>query len=90
MCTQIDEIESNLNLIEYTLNSLVEENLSNDNQDIIIEMDNLSRESEKIIHKLETAAMFKNKEDSYFAYMDIQSGSGGTEAQDWVAMLMRM
>ena len=90
LCTQIDEIESNLNLIEYTLNSLVEENLSNDNQDIIIEMDNLSRESEKIIHKLETAAMFKNKEDSYFAYMDIQSGSGGTEAQDWVAMLMRM
>ena len=72
------------------LNSIVEESLSDDNQDIILEMDNLSCESEKVIHKLETAAMFKKKEDSYFAYMDIQSGSGGTEAQDWVAMLLRM
>ncbi len=90
LCTEIDEIDSNLKLIEYTLNSIVEESLSDDNQDIILEMDNLSRESEKVIHKLETAAMFKKKEDSYFAYMDIQSGSGGTEAQDWVAMLLRM
>ncbi len=53
-------------------------------------MENLSRDCEKLINKLETAAMFKKKEDSYYAYMDIQSGSGGTEAQDWVAMLMRM
>ena len=34
--------------------------------------------------------MFKQKEDQYDAYVDIQSGSGGTEAQDWVAMLLRM
>ena len=53
-------------------------------------MENLSSDCEKLINKLEAAAMFKKKEDSYYAYMDIQSGSGGTEAQDWVAMLMRM
>ena len=34
--------------------------------------------------------MFRTKEDQYDAYIDIQSGSGGTEAQDWVAMLLRM
>ncbi len=53
-------------------------------------MENLTSDCEKLINKLEAAAMFKKKEDSYYAYMDIQSGSGGTEAQDWVAMLMRM
>jgi Protein chain release factor B len=53
-------------------------------------MEKLSSDCEKLINKLEAAAMFKKKEDSYYAYMDIQSGSGGTEAQDWVAMLMRM
>ena len=50
----------------------------------------LINKSKKIINQLETSAMFKNKEDAYCAYMDIHSGSGGTEAQDWVAMLMRM
>ena len=38
-------------------------------------MENLSCDCEKLINKLEVAAMFKKKEDSYYAYMDIQSGS---------------
>ena len=28
--------------------------------------------------------------DSHSAFMDIQAGAGGTEAQDWAQMLMRM
>ena len=39
---------------------------------------------------LEFTRMFDRKEDSNNAYLDIQSGSGGTEAQDWAAMLLRM
>jgi peptide chain release factor 2 len=39
---------------------------------------------------METRQMFRTKEDPMNAYIDIQSGSGGTEAQDWVAMLLRM
>ncbi len=40
--------------------------------------------------KLEFARMFSNKMDPNNAFMDIQSGSGGTEAQDWANMLLRM
>jgi peptide chain release factor 2 len=34
--------------------------------------------------------MFSKKMDSSSAYIEIQSGSGGTEAQDWAEMLLRM
>ena len=39
---------------------------------------------------LEFRRMFTNKMDPSSAYVDIQSGSGGTEAQDWAEMLLRM
>ncbi len=42
------------------------------------------------IEKLEFQRMFSGEMDSNSAYMDIQSGSGGTEAQDWAEMLLRM
>ena len=34
--------------------------------------------------------MFSGKMDQANTYLDIQSGSGGTEAQDWAEMLLRM
>jgi len=39
---------------------------------------------------LEFQKMFPGKMDPNSAFMDIQSGSGGTEAQDWAEMLLRM
>ncbi len=39
---------------------------------------------------LEFRRMFSGEMDANNAYMDIQSGSGGTEAQDWAEMLLRM
>lgn len=42
------------------------------------------------IEKLEFRRMFSGEMDANNAYLDIQSGSGGTEAQDWAQMLMRM
>ena len=43
-----------------------------------------------LLEKLEFARMFSNKMDPNNAFLDIQSGSGGTEAQDWANMLLRM
>ena len=40
--------------------------------------------------KLEFSRMFSGPMDSNNAYLDIQSGSGGTEAQDWAEMVLRM
>lgn len=43
-----------------------------------------------IIESLEFRRMFSKELDKNEAYLDIQSGSGGTEAQDWAQMLLRM
>lgn len=43
-----------------------------------------------ILEKLEFRRMFSGPMDSADCYVDIQAGSGGTEAQDWAEMLLRM
>ncbi len=40
--------------------------------------------------KLEFARMFSGKMDGAPAFVDIQAGAGGTEAQDWAEILLRM
>ncbi|OCG57660.1 peptide chain release factor 2 [Gilliamella sp. Nev3-1] len=45
---------------------------------------------EKKLAGLEFRRMFSGNYDSADCYLDIQSGSGGTEAQDWAEMLLRM
>lgn len=50
------------------------------------ELDDLEQQ----LAKLEFQRMFPREIDAHNAYLDIQSGSGGTEAQDWAEMLLRM
>lgn len=45
---------------------------------------------EGALEKLEFRRMFSGETDENNAYLDIQAGSGGTEAQDWAEMLLRM
>ncbi|MDB2543701.1 peptide chain release factor 2 [Woeseiaceae bacterium] len=54
--------------------------------DILTEIDNL----EKQVALLEFRRMFNGEMDDSNAFIDIQSGAGGTEAQDWAEMLLRM
>ena len=42
------------------------------------------------LEALEFRRMFSGGTDSANAYLDIQAGSGGTEAQDWAEMMLRM
>ena len=45
---------------------------------------------EKQLAELEFQRMFSGEMDPNNAFLDVQSGSGGTEAQDWAEMLLRM
>ncbi|MEO8808701.1 MAG: peptide chain release factor 2 [Rhodanobacter sp.] len=45
---------------------------------------------ESEVAKLEFQRMFSGKMDAMNAFVDIQAGAGGTEAQDWAEMLLRM
>ena len=47
-------------------------------------------ETESSIATYEFERMFSGEMDRNSAYLDIQSGSGGTEAQDWAEMILRM
>jgi len=46
--------------------------------------------TESVVAGLEFRRMFSGEMDENNAYLDIQSGAGGTEAQDWADMLLRM
>jgi len=55
-------------------------------QGVVSDLDKL----EERLAALEFRRMFSGEMDPNNAFMDIQSGSGGTEAQDWANMLLRM
>jgi peptide chain release factor 2 len=53
-------------------------------------VDSDSLQIEQQVAQLEFRRMFANPMDGNNCFMEFQSGSGGTEAQDWAAMLLRM
>jgi len=55
-------------------------------QGVVADLDKL----EQRLAALEFRRMFSGEMDPHNAFMDIQAGSGGTEAQDWANMLLRM
>lgn len=64
--------------------------LSENDQDLVHSVVHDLEQVEKKLEVLEFRRMFPNPMDSHSAYLDIQAGSGGTEAQDWAEMLLRM
>jgi peptide chain release factor 2 len=53
---------------------------------VVADLDRLGKRTEA----LEFQRMFSGKMDSHNCFVDIQAGAGGTEAQDWAEMLLRM
>ena len=82
----VDLVEGLNNSVE-DLNELFE--LSEDESEANQLKEELFNVEEKIAD-LEFRRMFSGKMDQANTYLDIQSGSGGTEAQDWAEMLLRM
>lgn len=68
------------------LEMAVEEADSDTVAEVEIEITGLDEE----LAKLEFRRMFSGPMDANNAFLDIQSGSGGTEAQDWAEMMLRM
>ncbi len=82
----IDKLDEGLVDSDDLLMMAVEENDQDSVDELIAELDELDEH----LAKLEFRRMFNGEMDSQNAYIDIQSGSGGTEAQDWADMLLRM
>jgi peptide chain release factor 2 len=59
-------------------------------QELVAEVELELSRLEKAIDGLEFQRMFAGELDQNNCYLEIQSGSGGTEAQDWAEMILRM
>ncbi len=61
-----------------------------DDAEALMEIEREALQLGKRLGKLEFLRMFAGELDIASAFVDIQAGSGGTEAQDWAEMLLRM
>lgn len=90
---QLEEVVNTLFELEQSLNDADELLIiaAEDNDEEAIEsiIQDLNSDEAKIAG-LEFRRMFSGEMDSNNAFLDIHSGSGGTEAQDWAEMLLRM
>ncbi|MGK2946340.1 MAG: peptide chain release factor 2 [Candidatus Malihini olakiniferum] len=82
----IDQMIQGLEDVSGLFELAVEEHDKEALNDTITEVNALAAK----LAKLEFQRMFSGEHDSADCYLDIQSGSGGTEAQDWASMLLRM
>ncbi|CAI0781047.1 peptide chain release factor 2 [Serratia fonticola] len=82
----IDQLEQGCEDVTGLLELAVEAEDEDTFNETVVELDQLSAKLEQ----LEFRRMFSGEYDSADCYLDIQAGSGGTEAQDWASMLLRM
>ncbi|WP_102285399.1 peptide chain release factor 2 [Vibrio lentus] len=82
----IDLLDQGVEDVEGLLELAVEE----EDQETFDEIEPELAELEAKLEKLEFRRMFAGDHDASDCYIDLQSGSGGTEAQDWTSMMLRM
>jgi peptide chain release factor 2 len=82
----LKKLKSGVADMKELLDMAVEENDEGTAAEVSAELDKLEVE----VSNLEFRRMFAGKMDANNCYLDIQAGSGGTEAQDWASMLLRM
>jgi len=84
--TVLDELKHGLS----DSSELLEMATSENDQETVDLIESDLKKLEEGLAELEFRRMFSGEMDSNSAFLDIQSGSGGTEAQDWAEMLLRM
>ncbi|MEW9625677.1 peptide chain release factor 2 [Rhodanobacter geophilus] len=84
--TGIDELTTGLS----DAKELVEMAAADGDEDTVASVVGDVAKLETRVGKLEFQRMFSGKMDATNAFVDIQAGAGGTEAQDWAEMLLRM
>ncbi len=82
----IEDLDTGVADCRELLDMAVEEDDADSINDVAAEIERLDGQLES----LEFRRMFSGEVDENNAYLDIQSGSGGTEAQDWAEMVLRM
>ena len=82
----IEDLENGIADTREILDMAVEENDADMLNDVQSDIDAMEAQ----LATLEFRRMFSGEMDQNSAFLDIQSGSGGTEAQDWAEMLLRM
>lgn len=82
----INQLEQELDDVNSLLDLAVEENDEATFNEVLAEL----KAVENNLTQLEFRRMFSGEYDSANCYLDLQAGSGGTEAQDWANMLLRM
>lgn len=82
----IDSLDSGISDGHELLAMAIEENDEDTVQEVSAEIETLDAQ----LAKLEFRRMFSGEMDENNAFLDIQAGSGGTEAQDWAEMILRM
>lgn len=86
MYENYNKISQLISETDILINMSIEENDNSSMEDIQKSIKQLNED----IEKLELFTYFKDKYDSSKAILSITSGAGGTDAQDWAMMLLRM
>ncbi len=71
-------------------NEMLELALSEQDQELLASVDADLDTALAMVEKLEFQRMFSGEHDASDCFVDIQAGAGGTEAQDWAEMILRM
>lgn len=91
--SQLEAVVSTIDTLDAGIvdcHELLEMAVEEDDEDSVAEVEVEITSLDAHLAKLEFRRMFSGDMDANNAYLDIQSGSGGTEAQDWAEMVLRM
>ena len=91
--SQLDAIINTITGLETTIEdaaAMLELAVEADDESLLSDVQQELNAAQAQVEDLEFKRMFNGEMDPNNCFVDIQSGSGGTEAQDWAEMLLRM